>query len=149
MIDKLGILNGAKYFSSGIFQNYLVFIPTKKYIKCFSDATRIELWNSNGMSEESIEKIAKSDSNFAPTFVDHNLLPEINFNRHCLIKNNIYIPKNVINLYIYYTLDLQLRNSNTDFTLGICLFGSVKLTKNPYPDKFKYTGYGMRFDSQI
>ena len=29
MIDKFSILNGAKYFSSGIFQNYLVFIPAK------------------------------------------------------------------------------------------------------------------------
>ena len=27
LIDKFIILNGAKYFSSGIFQNYLVFIP--------------------------------------------------------------------------------------------------------------------------
>ena len=30
------------------------------------------------MSEESIENITKSDSNFAPTFVDH-LLPYMNF----------------------------------------------------------------------
>ena len=29
MINKFGILNGAKYFSPGIFQNYLVFIPAK------------------------------------------------------------------------------------------------------------------------
>ena len=29
LIDKFSILNGAKYFSSGIFQNCLVFIPTK------------------------------------------------------------------------------------------------------------------------
>ena len=49
------------------------------------------------MSEESIENITKSDSNFAPTFVDH-LLPDMNFNGHCLIKNNISIPKKVINL---------------------------------------------------
>ena len=38
------------------------------------------------MLEENIENITKSDSNFAPTFVDHNLLPHINFNGHCLIK---------------------------------------------------------------
>ena len=31
------------------------------------------------MSEESIENITKSDSNFATTFVDH-LLPDMNFN---------------------------------------------------------------------
>ena len=28
-INKFSILNGAKYFPSGIFQNYLVFIPAK------------------------------------------------------------------------------------------------------------------------
>ena len=38
--------------------------------------------------------------------------------------------KKVIDLYISYTLDPQLRNVNTDFTLGNCLFGSVELTKN-------------------
>ena len=40
------------------------------------------------------------------------------------------IPKKVINLYISYTINPQLRNLNTDFTLGNCLFGSVKLIKN-------------------
>ena len=33
LINKFCILNGAKYFSSGIFKNYLVFTPAKKYIK--------------------------------------------------------------------------------------------------------------------
>ena len=69
------------------------------------------------MSEEIIENIAKSDSSFAPTFVDHHSLPDINFNRHCLIKNNIFIPKNVINflreLLIYF---LHI----THFTLCNC-----------------------------
>ena len=60
--------------------------------------------------------------------------------------NNIYIPKKVINLYISYTLDPQLRNLNTDFTLGNCLFGSVKLTKNTDLDKCKYSGYGIGLD---
>ena len=45
-----------------------------------------------------------------------------------------------------YTLGPQLRNFNKDFTLGNCLFGSVKVTKNPDQDKSKYTGYGIGFD---
>ena len=98
MINKFSVLNGAKYFSVGLFQNYLVFIPAKKYIKYFSGTTPIELWKSNGMSEESTENITKLDGNFAPTFVDHNLLPDMNFNGYCLIENNISIPKKVINL---------------------------------------------------
>ena len=47
------------------------------------------------MSEENKENITKSDRNFAPTFVDHHILPDIVFNWHCLIKSNTSIPKNV------------------------------------------------------
>ena len=54
------------------------------------------------MSEENIENITKSDNNFAPTFVDHYLLPEINFNEHCLIKTNISVPKKW-QIYIFLT----------------------------------------------
>ena len=147
MINRFSILNGAKYFSSEIFQNYLAFISAIRYIKYFHGGTQIYLWKSNGMPEENIENITKSDRNFAPTFVDHHSLPDINFNGHCLIKN-ISIPKNVINLCISYKLCPQLRNSNSDFTLSHSLFWSVKLTKNTDLDKYKYTCYGMGFDSR-
>ena len=77
---------------------------------------------------------------FASTFVDHYVLPDINFNGHSLINNNISIRKKVINIYIYisYILNQWPRDFNTDFTLGSCLFGSVKLTKNADLDKYKY-----------
>ena len=99
MINKFSILNGAKCFSLGIFQNYLVSIQAKKYKYC-SGITRINSRKSNEMSEENIEYITKSNSNFEPTFVDHHVLSDINFNEHCLI-NNINIPKKGIYIYIY------------------------------------------------
>ena len=34
------------------------------------------------MSEESIENITKSNSFFAPAFVNHYILPDVNFNGH-------------------------------------------------------------------
>ena len=98
------------------------------------------------MSKETIDNITKSDSNFAPTFVDHHSLLDINFNGHCFI-NNIYIPKKVINIYISDTLNPWLGNLNTDFTLNNCLFGSVKLTKNADPDKYKCSSYSIGFES--
>ena len=98
------------------------------------------------MPEENIKNITKSDSIFEPTFVDHHVLPDINFNGHCLI--NISITKKVINLCISYILKPWLRNLNTDFTLKNCLFGSVKLPKNADPDKYKYSGYSIGFDSR-
>ena len=39
------------------------------------------------------------------------------------------------------------RDLNTDFTLGSCLFGSGKLTKNADLYKCKYSDYGIGFDS--
>ena len=94
------------------------------------------------MSEENIENITKSASNFAPTFVDHHLLPGMKFNEHCLI-NNIPIPNKAISLFISYTLNQQLRHLNTDVTFCKCLFGSVKLTKNANLDKYKHSDYGI------
>ena len=129
-MNKFSILNGAKYFSSGIFEIYLVFMSAKKYIKYFNSTTRIGSWESNGISEENIENITKSDGNFAQTLVDHLVLTDISFNENCLI-NNIYIPKKVINIYTSYTVTPWLRNLNTDFTLKNLLFG----TKNTDPDK--------------
>ena len=119
MIIKFSIPDGAKHFSSGIFQNYLVFIPDTKNIKCFKDTTRTYSWKSDGMSKENVENITKLDirHNFASTFVDHHFLPDIKFYRHCLIKNNISVCKKVINLYISYTLGAHLRHLNTGFTL--------------------------------
>ena len=55
-------------------------------------------------------------------------------------------PNKLINLYISYTLDSQLKILNTDFTLSNCLFGSLKLTKNPDLGKYKFKGYGIGFD---
>ena len=85
----------------------------------------IELWKSDGMSEQNIENITTSNSSFATTFVDHHLIPDMNFSGHCLIKNEIFIPEKVINLYISYTLGPQLRKLNTDFTQGNYVFKSV------------------------
>ena len=53
-----------------------------------------------------------------------------------------------LNLYICYELDRWSKDLDTDFTLANWLFGSVKLTKNADPDKYKYSGYGIGFDSR-
>ena len=38
----------------GIGQNYLLFLPAKRYIKCFSDTTRIDSRKSDAILEENI-----------------------------------------------------------------------------------------------
>ena len=91
------------------------------------------------MSEENIENVSKSGSNFSSAFVDHHALPDISFNGYSLINNNISILIKTINLYISYILSPWLRNLNTHFTLNHYLFEFVELTKNANPDKYKYS----------
>ena len=112
MINEFSILDGVKYFSE-IFCNYLVFTPVKKYIKYIGGTTRISSWKFNGMSEENIKKITKSNSNSAPPFIDLYLLPDIDFNWNFLINDNIskYIfrDRNIyLEIYKYISINIYL-----------------------------------------
>ena len=55
--------------------------------------------------------------------------------------------KNVVNIYIVYEITIDYKDINYP-TLGNCLFGSVKLTKNVDTDKYGYFGYGIGFDRE-
>ena len=76
------------------------------------------------------------------------MLPDINFNVHSLIRNDIPISKKVINPFVSGTLVPQLKNLNTDFVLGNFLFGWAKANNNSDLDKYKYTAYRTGFDSR-
>ena len=67
------------------------------------------------MPEENIEKITKSNSNFAPPFVDLYLLPDIDFNWNFLINDNISISKYIfrdtniyLEIYKYISINIYL-----------------------------------------
>ena len=66
------------------------------------------------------------------------------------MKQNIvsFLHKIILNLYITYELDAWSKDLNTDFTLRNCLFGAVDLGKNADPDKYKYNGYNIGFNSR-
>ena len=105
-------------------------------------------WKSVVLSEESIENIATSDSNFAPTLINYYPLRNITFSGNGLINNSNDSSLGEVNSYISYTPDQLLRDLDTDFTLKNCLFVSVKLTKNADLGKYKYGSYGIGFDSR-
>ena len=51
------------------------------------------------------------------------------------------------NIYIVCDIKLWSNIQSVDFALGNSLFGAVKLTKNADPDKYKYSGFCIRFDA--
>ena len=77
--------------------------------------TQVLSWKSTGLSEESIENIATSDSGFAPTLINFYPFPDIKCNGHCLRNNNSDPSLGPVNLYICYTLDRWSRALDTSF----------------------------------
>ena len=61
-------------------------------------------------------------------------------------KINTYAHGTIINIYVVFKLIPTL--NNFDPTLENCLFDAVKLTENADIDKYKYSGYGIVFDSK-
>ena len=58
-----------------------------------------------------------------------------------------YNYKKVANLYVVYEITNFKHNNNPILTNE--LFGAIKLTKNADIKRYKYSGYGISFDSQI
>ena len=56
----------------------ILYLYQLKKVSYFSGTTRIDSWKCNGISKKkNVENITKSDSNFASTFVDNHLSPDI------------------------------------------------------------------------
>ena len=72
------------------------------------------------MSEENIGNTTQSDSNFAPFFVYHHVLPELKVNGNCLIKNNNFISKKLINLYTSYIFKLMVKKFKYRLYIKYC-----------------------------
>ena len=75
------------------------------YVNFFTNTSKILSWKSIGLLKESIENITTSNSNFDPTLFNYYPLPDIKFNKDCLINNNNDLSLDVVNLYICYELN--------------------------------------------
>ena len=50
----------------------------------------------------------------------------------------VFVEKQLVNIYIFYEINMRPYNSRKDFVLGNSVFGAVELTTNDNPDKYKY-----------
>ena len=73
---------------------------------------------------------------------------KVRFKGICLKENTVLFLHKIVNLYISYKLDVWSKDLNTDFTPASCLFEAVKRKKNADPDKYKYGGFSIGFDSR-
>ena len=147
--NDLSYYRGKQYFDEGSGQqNYLVFLPMRKYFKLNSVVgviDRVLSWQSKGISNESIEPLTTSNSSLNPRLSYSDTKIKVQFTGSCLKQPTFtFTHKKVVNIYIVYQLGASSSNVN-DFTIKNCLFGAVTLTKNADIEKYKYLGYGIGF----
>ena len=99
-----------------------------------------------GVSNETIKAPRFNNNILSPVVEDIATKEKVKFNGSCLIQDRItYTPKTMVHIYIVYKITKNIPISSYPI-LESCLFGAVKLTKNPDIDKYKYSGYGIGFD---
>ena len=102
-------------------------------------------WESKGLSSEKIRFVITSNGRVSKLVYD-NARIKVKFNGDLLKLNKVtHNHGPIVNIYIVYRLIAITKDSSV--TLQNCLFGAVKSTKNADIDKYKYSGYGIRFDS--
>ena len=133
------------YFDGDGTQNYLVFKPVYKYFEMTGN--KISRWELKGLSNEKISSTKTFNYDHTPRLVYENARIKLRLARSILKENKVtfnYGP--IVNIYIVYTLTPG--TTSTGITLENCPFGAVKLTKIVDIDIYKYSGYGIGFDSR-
>ena len=137
---------GKNYIGDDGMQNYLAFQPVYKYFELNSGV--IISWESKGLSNEKISFLSRLHKVKPPTLVYNNVRIKVKFRGYFLNQDKIiYNHGPIVNIYVVYRLSPRTDSGSIDPTLQNCLFGSVELTKNADIDKYKYSGYGIGFDS--
>ena len=148
--NDLSYYRGKQYFDAGSCkQNYLVFLPTKKYFRLNSVASRADYvlsWKSKGLSNKNVRPPTISDNSLNSELNYYGTKTRVKFTKSCLKQSShILTHKHIVNIYIVYELAAS-SSYDSDPTMKNCLFGAVTLTKNADIKKYKYLGYAIGFD---
>ena len=99
------------------------------------------------MSDEKIISTTTSTDKSATKRIYDNARIKVKFNGDLLRPNEVaYNHGPAVNIYIVYETTPDTKTSN--IASENCLFGAVKFVKNADVDKYKYSGYGIGFDSR-
>ena len=130
--NDLSYYRDKQYFDEGSGkQNYLVFLPLRKYFKLNSvvnTADYVSSWQSKGISNENIKPPTTSDNSLTLELNYYGTKTRVKFTRSCFKQSShIYTHKKEVNIYIVYEL-VASSSHDSDPTIKDCLFGAVTLT---------------------
>ena len=108
----------------------------------------ITKWKSKGLSKESFEVISTSNNSLFQSINHYRDKVRLKFKGSILQQKAIkYNHGKVVNLYVVYEI-INFKYNNSPI-LTNATFGAIKITKNADIKKYRYSGYGIGFDSQI
>ena len=99
------------------------------------------------MSDEKINYIKTTNHSITPNLDYYCTKGRVEFNESCLKQDKIIFNHGkVVKIYIVFEMNKSINISDYP-TLENSLFGAVRPTKNANIDKYKYSGYGIGFDT--
>ena len=120
------------------------FVAPLRYFTLYSNW--ITKWKSKGLSFENLEVVSTTSNTLTPSVNYYGDKVRLRFTGSVLQQKTVtYSHKKVVNLYVVYEIT-NFHNISGYPKLTNALFGAIKLTENSDIDKYKYFGYGIRFD---
>ena len=102
-------------------------------------------WQSKRLSNESIKPPTTSDNSLNPRLSYCGTEIRVQFTGSCLKQPKLtFTHQKVVNIYIVY--ELGASTSHISDLQEKSVYGAVALTKNADIEKYRYSGYGIRFD---
>ena len=112
---------GKSHFEEDGVQNYLVFQPLKKYFKIVASTNYISLWQSKGLSDETIKPPSTSDNSLNPKVSYYGTKTRLEFRESCLKQDkSTFNHGKIVNIYIVHELNKTYIKTNP--TLVNCSF---------------------------
>ena len=130
------------YFGGDGMQNYFVIDNT-------GNTVYVHYWQSKGLSDGKINAPVTSSSNDQPPVLEYGGAGiRLKFKGDHLRQNKVTCDHGkIVNIYVVHEIS-STYTSQSSFILKNSLFGAVKITKNADINKYKYSGYGISFDSK-
>ena len=98
------------------------------------------------MSDEIIKVPSTPNNIFNPLLAHNGAKTVVKFSGRYLKQDEDTFSNTEKTVNIYIAFEITKKSNVSSYpTLENCLFGSVKLTKNPHIDKYKYSGYDIGF----
>ena len=109
----------------------------------------IYFWKSKGLFHERLNCNTASNYSITPELSFYRTKTRVEFNGSCLKQDKVtYNHGATVHIYIVHEISKNY-NISTYPKLENCFFGeTISLTKNADIDQYKYSGYGIGFDSK-